>query len=179
MEGNYESCYQYLPDFSKDYLMSCVIRWMNHSLIKEGVKTTLGLVSFGLGVESLYRFSQERVYSDYLEGYTCALAQFSFVLQAGVTPIGSWMISKVIHRLWNQAQLEKVFGPSGVFESNPWHLRHVTSLIALSCAIPAALGIIFRTAKNRDIKMRALFNVVISRPVLHQGNRLALFLFKT
>lgn len=109
--------------------MNHVIGWVNQPSIKEGLKLATGIISFGLGVESLYQLFQERVYSNSLERYTCALAQFSFVLQGAVTPIGRWMTGSIVHCLWSRAQLEKVFGVSGVFDTNWLHPRHVISLL--------------------------------------------------
>jgi len=169
--------------------MSGAVSFVNQPFVKQGIKYAIGVppALFGLGslcfvvTGSTSDFAKK---SDTWKGtadrITHAMAHFSLVLSGAVSPIGVWGISKAVGWCFSSAQLEKVFGPNTVFESNWKHPRHIASLAAVGFAIPILVKRIFAspfTQGERDMQEYALFTVLTSRPTLHLGNQLFRRLF--
>ncbi len=176
-------------NFLKESKVSGAISYVNQPYIKQGIKYAIGVPTVGCGALALCyvvtgKTSKFANTSDTWEGtadrITHAMAYVSFVLSATVSPIGVWGISKAVGWCFSSAQVEKVFGPNTVFESNWKHPRHVASLAAVGLALPILVKRIFVspfTQGERDLQRIALFTVVTSRPTLHIGNQLFQKLF--
>jgi hypothetical protein len=171
--------------------MSAIVNALNQPVIKQGIKYTLGAVAFGRGGLALYDAIRGKIYTKFarnpgeeysvVDRITFLFAQISFVLAAAVSPLGLWVLSHTVHRIFTSAQLERVFGPNTVFEANWKHPRHFASLAAVGLAIPVVINRLFIPPtgdKAKDIQSWALFIILTSRVVLHQVNRLAHLLFK-
>ncbi len=154
--------------------MSVVISLLNAPAVKQGTKNAIGIVALGMGGIGLYELCSKKRFS---RGFSALCARISLVMTGMTTPLGVWLIASVTHWLFSDFQLEKLFGPSAVFEVNPWYPRHVVSLMGVVFALPAALQAIIST-DCFYLQPLALLSILISRPFLHQANRIAQSLFK-
>lgn len=117
-------------------------------------------------------------------------ARISLTLGAATSWPGVLIISKIMHTIYTDAQLQKAFGRNLNYEGNPLHIRHRASLLSAAFAIPVILDAIVSAThslinKDRekpyshspisDRKMAILVTglFLVSRPVLHQGSILA------
>lgn len=185
------------------------VRFLNQPLVKEGIKNVASTATFAFGVLEIYDLCQimrgRVVSSDRYPNYpkwvqvadkvVVVCAKISLVLSTGVSRPGVYIISTLVGRVASTAQLERVFGPSTIFAVNPWHPRHIFSIVAVLLALPAIAqsackGVNWAYHKVRyhaepgqnrasgigisDTKIRFmnLFNTLTSRPVLHIGNQL-------
>lgn len=73
-----------------------------------------------------------------------ACAKISIVLSAAVSRPGVRVLSALTGRVFSPAQLARL-GPNTIFAVNPWHPRHVTSLVACALALPS---VAFSTCKG-------------------------------
>lgn len=194
-------------------IMQIGIQFLNQPLIKEWVKNVAGSMTCVFALIEFYAICQiikGREISITLNPHTPKWMQFlskamiisakiSLILSAIVSRPGTFIISTLIHSIFSTAQLETVFGPNTIFDINPWHPRHIISLVALVLAFPLLTQSFFhgirwgykkirRYLSQRTIqppqssriytkvKLIALFNTLTGRPVLHVGNQLAQFL---
>lgn len=190
-------------------LLNASVRLLNQPIVKEGVKNVAGSVTFVFGlieVYDLYQMARGRKISS--EKYETSLrwvqvsnkvvivfAKISLILSASVSRPGVFVASSLVGRVFSIAQLERIFGPNTIFAINPWHPRHVISIVAAALALPSVVqstyqGIHWVNKKIRhhpslphklnginwltDAKLRLmiLFNTITSRLILHLGNRL-------
>ncbi len=154
--------------------MSVVISILNSPAVKQGTKNAIGIVALGMGGIGLYELCSKKRFS---RGFSALCARISLVMTGMITPLGVRLIASVAHRFFSDFQLEKLFGPNVAFEINPWHPRHVVSLLGVVFALPAALQAITSTDSSY-LERLALLSILISRPFLHQANRIAHGLFK-
>ena len=169
--------------------MSGAISYVNQPSVKQGIKNAIGVPTVGCGALALCYVvtgttsdfaNKSDTWKGAADRITHAMSHVSLVLSGAVSPMGVWGISKAVGWCFSSAQLEKVFGPNTVFESNWKHPRHVASLAAVGLAIPILVKRIFAspfTQGERDLQHIALFTVVTSRPALHIGNQLFQKLF--
>lgn len=169
--------------------MSGIVSALNQPYIKQSIKNFVGGITFTIGVKALYDYSRGKIYSAHatperaadgpkrrIDEIALSLAQKSFILSATVTPIGLWMISAVVSRVFSSSQLEKCFGPNTTFEGNWKHPRHIVSLVSVGLALPLVVNRLFRPYafdKQQYFERCAIYVVLTSRPVLHLGNQLA------
>ena len=160
------------------------ITFVNQSTNKQWIKNGIGVPTFGFGMISLAGLVIDGPFL-YIDDSTTVrsvrdrvihlFAQVSLVMSAAVSPIGVWMISKVVNQIFTTAQLDKMFGPNTIFEVNWKHPRHVVSLLAVGLAIPVLVKRLLTPPQNDGEEMIqefAIYTVLTSRPVLHQGNLL-------
>ncbi len=197
-------------------LFNTSVRLLNQPIIKEGVKNIAGTVTFVFGLVELYDIYQiargreitTEPCSDYPKWIKVAnkviivSAKISLILSAGVSRPGVFIISSLVGCIFSTAQLNRVFGPNTIFAVNPWHPRHVVSIVAVILALPslahsAYKGINWACKKTREhqntssnridvntwltdtkVRMMTLFNIATSRPVLHLGNQLGRFILR-
>lgn len=186
-------------------------QFLNQEGVKEGVKTIAGRVSFAFGLMAVYdtcqtlkgrAVSTEKYLSDsksLQNAYKASviLAKISMILSASTTGPGVFIISKIAGSVFSAAQLNSAFGPNTIFAINPWHPRHVVSLLAVALALPSFAVSTYKFGKkfcqklqkeqvcttiqpqsrawltDSKFRMFLLFNTITSRPVLHIGNQLA------
>ncbi|MDR3624843.1 MAG: hypothetical protein P4L16_06880 [Chlamydiales bacterium] len=178
---------------------------LNKPAVKEGIKNVVSSITFVFGVMEVYAILKGRKISTESSVDTpkwmqlankviFICAKISLILSAEVSRPGVFVISVLVGFVFSTAQLEKVFGPNTVFAINPWHPRHVISIVAVILALPSVIqstyqGIswVYRTIchyhkdpvnswlTDAKIRLMALFNTCTSRPVLHLGNQFAMF----
>jgi hypothetical protein len=198
-----------ISDGLKDLFTSST-RLLNQPMVKEGVKNIAGTVTFVFGLVEIYDIYQiargreitTEACLDYPKWIQVAnkviivCAKISLILSAGVSRPGVFIISSLIECIFSTSQLDRVFGPNTIFAINPWHPRHVVSIVAVVLALPSLAQSAYKginwtykkireyqgTSSNRsgvntwltDTKVRimTLFNTATSRPILHLGNQL-------
>lgn len=192
------------------------IRLLNQPIVKESVKNIAGTVTFVFGLVEIYdlcqiiqgrKISTER-YLDYpkwvqvAHKVTIICAKLSIVLSAAVSRPGVFIISSSIGCFFTTPQLNQVFGPNTTFAVNPWHPRHVISIVAMVLAMPSFAQSTYkginwvykkircyhtRAANGKSsitcltdtkIRLMALFNTITSRPTLHVGNQFGRFIMR-
>ncbi len=194
-------------------VMQIGIHFLNQPLIKDWVKNVAGSMTCVFAFIEFYTICQiikGREISITLNPHApkwmqtlyktmIISAKISLILSAIVSRPGTFVISTLIHSIFSTAQLETIFGPNTIFDINPWHPRHIISLVSLVLAFPVLAqsffqGIRWGYKKTRHylnqrtiqlpqpnriytkVKLIALFNTLTGRPVLHVGNQLAQFL---
>lgn len=191
-------------------VMQIGIHFLNQPLIKDCVKNVAGSMTCVFAMVEFYTICQivkGREISIIVDPHTpkwvqafykatLISAKISLILSAIVSRPGTFVISTLIHSIFSTAQLETVFGPNTIFNINPWHPRHIISLVALALAFPILIQSFFQGMKwiykktrrylsqrviqapqasqiSTKVKLVALFNTLTGRPVLHVGNQLA------
>lgn len=192
--------------------MMAPIRFLNQPVVKEGIKNIAGAVTFAFGIIEIYDIcqiargrkisteasAQSPRWKQIATKVTIVCAKVSLILSAGTSRPGIFIISTIMGKLFTTAQLERAFGPNARFAVNPWHPRHVVSIVAVILALPSVAQSAFKGASwackkirqcqegtkrkqseqwltDSKIRLMALFNTITSRPVLHLGNRLCRF----
>ncbi len=188
------------------------VRLLNQSIVKENIKNIAGTFTFVFGLVEIYdvyrifrghEISTE-AYLDYPKWVQVAnkvvivCAKISLILSAGVSRPGVFMISLLIEYVFSTSQLNRVFGPNAVFVVNPWHPRHLISIVAVILALPSVVQSVCKSLNwtykkirqypdmptdrqgvrtwltDNKIRFMTLFNTVTSRPILHIRNQLVL-----
>lgn len=170
------------------------IRLFNQPLVKEGIKNVAGSLTLAFGlveIYDLYQIARGREistedYSAYPKWVQIAnkviliSAKISLILSAGVSHPGVFILSTLAGCAFSTAQLDQVFGPNTLFAINPWHPRHVISIVAVALALPSVLQTTYKAFKASEkpladskTRLSALFNTLTSRPLLHIGNQLS------
>lgn len=183
-------------------IVSDVVRFLNQPLIKEGIKNVAGAATFAFGlaeIGDLYAIAKGRPITSENDAdqpkwlqtankVSIVAAKISLILSAGVSRPGVIVISFLVGLFFTPAQLQRVFGPNSTFAVNPWHPRHVVSIAAVACALPAialstwkginwvAKEIDARWLTDRKVNRMVVFNTITSRPILHLGNRIGRWL---
>lgn len=184
-----------------------VVRFLNRPLVKDGVKNIAGTVTFAFGLVELYDISQilkgreisTETYSEYPKWARVAnkvvivCAKLSLILSAGVSRPGVYIISTLVRCFFSSYQLKQVFGHNTTFAINPWHPRHIVSIVAVTLALPSLAQSAYKGSKwvykkiqnsqtlhssqntlwltDAKIRLMNLFNTATSRPLLHIGNQ--------
>lgn len=197
-------------------LFNTSVRLLNQPIVKEGVKNIAGSITLVFGLVEIYDIYQiargreitTEACSDCPKWIQVAnkviivCAKISLILSAGVSRPGVFIISSLIGCVFSTSQLDRVFGPNTIFAVNPWHPRHIVSLVAVILALPSLAqstykGINWTCKKIRQyqelstngsdvkvwltdtkIRLMTLFNTITSRPVLHLGNQLSYFILQ-
>lgn len=180
------------------------VHFVNQPLVKEVIKNFAGSITFVFGLVEIYELYQiirgREITDEDCSAYPRWIqitikvmvisSKISIILSAGVTHPGIFIISSLVGCFFSTAQLDSVFGPNTLFVINPWHPRHIISIIAVILALPSVMrsvyqGIqwIFKTlskqsASQYKIQVAVLFTTLMSRPVLHLVNQLGRFVLK-
>lgn len=164
--------------------------FLNQPAVKEGVKNVAGVMSSAFGVVEVYQIIGGKPVSTLADpqspkwlqtaGKVAALSgKISLLLSAGCSRPGVFMISKIVGCAFTATQLQRVFGPNTIFAINPWHPRHVASIVAFALGNVqlAYEGINWVCRKvylaDTKVSLMILFNTLTSRVTLHVGNLLA------
>lgn len=200
---------------AKDLCIASV-HLLNQPVIKEGIKNLAGTVTFVLGLVEIYNIYQitrgQKISADPFSNSSkwmrvankliIVCAKISLILSAGVSRPGVYIISSLIESVFSTSQLEYVFGPNTLFALNPWHPRHIVSILAVILSLPTLAQSTYesinwtykkirhyrKASTNRleiqtgptdsKIKLTTLFNTITSRPTLHIGNQLGRFILR-
>lgn len=198
----------HVTSLSKNYLSV-----INHPAVKEGIKNSVGSMTFAFGFFGIYdfyqiakdrkisieKFSNSSKWVQTLHKVIIICAKISLILSASLSRPGYFIISALLGYAFSKEQLVYVFGPNTLFAINPWHPRHIASLVAVILTIPTVMeslskGIMCHSKRIRHysstrksgswltdnkIRLMTLFNAITSRPILHLENRFANFLLRT
>jgi hypothetical protein len=188
-------------------LFNVSIHILNQPIIKEGVKNIAGSVTFIFGLVEIYEIYQiirgreisTETYSTIPKWVQVVIkvvivcAKVSLILSAGVSSPGVFIISSLVGCIFHTSHLERVFGPNTIFAVNPWHPRHIISIVAVILALPSVIQLTYKGVNwmhkkicdyqnmpikkashwltDSKIRLMALFNTISSRPALHIGNQ--------
>lgn len=191
--------------------VSYTVHLLNKPLIKEGIKKGASCVTLAFGLVEIYDIYQilqgREITAESYAGYpkwiqvankvVIISAKVSLILSAGTSRPGVFIISSLVGTVFSSQRLERVFGPNTTFSINPWHPRHIVSIVAVLLALPSiaqsihkAICWTFNAAQkysssdnqvttvwltDTKIRLMNLFNTITSRPVLHLGNQLGRF----
>jgi hypothetical protein len=191
-------------------LLNTSVQLLNHPITKEGIKNIAGTVTCAFGIMEIYNIYQisqgraisKETYSEYprwvqvIHKIIIVCAKISLILSAGVSRPAVFLISLLTGCIFSTDQLDRVFGPNTIFAVNPWHPRHLVSILAILLALPSLAqstykGAVWTCTKIRQysneiiykqetkdwltdskIRLMTLFNTITSRPTLHIGNQL-------
>ncbi len=200
-------------------LIAVGAQFLNQPVVKEGIKNGISLATFAFGIAGAYDLYRELsgrkisivddadVDSQWLKvaNKVILAAKIGLVLSGMVSRPGVFIISQLTHLVASKHQLETVFGPNTIFALNPWHPRHVTSIVAVALTMPmialyAYKGFNWANKKviplststtstggknaittwltDAKICLMAFLTTITSRPVLHQGNHLVRWLLR-
>jgi len=184
------------------------IRLLNQAPVKEGVKNIAGAVTFVFGlveIHDIYQIARGReITTEACSNYPkwiqeahkviIVCAKISLILSGGVSRPGVFIISSLVGSVFSTSQLNQVFGINTIFAVNPWHPRHIISIVAVILALPSlaqstckAINWTYKkiqhyqdnSTNKQDVKiwltdtkvrLMTLFNAITSRPILHLGN---------
>jgi hypothetical protein len=134
------------------HLVYTSVYWLNQPFVKEGVKNTVGIVTFTFGLVEIYdgayhvlrgraisteNSPTDRRWKQVSHKIVMLCAKFSLILSAATSRPGVMMISALVGRLLSPSQLNRLFGPNTILAVNPWHPRHVASIAAVLFALPS------------------------------------------
>lgn len=176
-------------------LLTHFIDFLNQPSVKESIKTFCSSFTFAFGLVQLWvllcgrkppkqPLSQTALQRAMEIAQTCT--SLSLILSAVCSRPSLYLLSQFCDLCVPTDVLESYFGPNTLFDLNPWHPRHVTSLIALALALPSpALSILqylqsptkVTIKPDQQIGWMALFNTLTCRPVLHTGNQIGKLIF--
>jgi hypothetical protein len=149
--------------------------FLNQPVVKEGVKNVAGSLTLAFGLVEIYDLYRDRntLAKDLtVEKVIRVSARVSLILSAGVSRPGVYLISSLVGCVFSTEQLTRVFGPNTIFAINPWHPRHVVSIVAVILALPAVVQMVTKGFSGMKLQLMTGFNTMTSRPVLHIGNQL-------
>lgn len=175
-------------------LMTLFLEFVNQPSVKEFIKNFCSSFTFAFGFVHLGMLIIQRknTKETLLSGAERAVhiaqncTSLSLILSASCSRPSVYFFTTFCDCCLPTDFFETYFGPNTLFDLNPWHPRHVISLIALALALPSpALSCIhfFRplssppTESSQKTGWMALFNTLTCRPVLHTGNQLGKFIF--
>lgn len=184
------------------------VRFFNTPIVKETVKNSFGFITFSLGLVELYHDSKE-CYT-YMRGrvkneipsqpWQCTaskvlllISKISIYTSAMTTKPAVFAIGWVANRIFTSEQLSRFFGPNLNFVTNPYHPRHVLSIVSFLLGLPATLkgtydlAIWLRkkiccsqspepsqpmTPQETRVYRFVWWNTMTSRPMVHWANAL-------
>ena len=182
--------------------LKSTVDFLNNPSIKSGIKITIeiGVIACGLCVYARDGYSgidtpppEDKSWRATAKKIAIYSIHFSIISSYIILTPGKRIISFVVHRIFTETQLTRFFGPNTIFEVNPWHPRHVSSLIVFAAGIPAVIltinsiwsrseflasdsdkkreGLNFPSyLKESHIQKIACVITLLSRPALHIGN---------
>lgn len=178
----------------KELLTYC-IDFLNQPSVKESIKNFCSSFTFAFGLVQLWILLFGRKPCNPvppLHGLEKALevsqtcTSLSLILSAACSRPSVYLLSTFCDLCMPSDLLESYFGANTLFDLNPWHPRHVTSLIALALALPSPVISLVKYLQSpvkasvkpaQQIGWMALFNTLTCRPVLHTGNQLGKLIF--
>ena len=133
-------------------------QFLTQPLIKESVKNVASYAPLIFGLIEIY---------DLFRKPTNVMPRRSVVRRSGIlksaktsillTAASSLPIQYVVNffanKLFSERQLNRFFGPNASFAVNPWHPRHVVSLVTIAFAMPGLILSLVKTLKVAARKM--------------------------
>ena len=197
-------------------LLSASAHLLNQPPVKEGIKNIASSITFTFGIIEAYDIyqiacgreissevcSKQPKWIQTTKKVVIICAKVSLILSGGVSRPGVFVISNLVGCIFSTTQLNRVFGPNTIFAINPWHPRHIISIIAIILALPSVIQStydgsiwIYRKICDRSailnddqkannwltdskIRLMTLFNTATSRVTLHKGNELVRFILR-
>lgn len=193
--------------------LSAFVHYFNTPIVKETTKKFFGGITLAFGIIELYDDIKEcymhlrsrithkgPIYAWQCTAYKTLLliSKISLYTSALSTKPAALACSWVASRLFSSEQLSRYFGPNLNFASNPYHPRHVISILSFLLGIPAMLKTFYDLAvwiktkiccsknsptpqPNEEADERRLMtstkviraawlNTLISRPMVHGAN---------
>ncbi|HRD55465.1 MAG TPA: hypothetical protein PLC42_03620 [Parachlamydiaceae bacterium] len=136
--------------------------------IKEIVKLLVAEITCLFGIVQLYLLtstSYRKQHTSLLEAVAC----FSILLSPFATNKGIFLLIFLIPDL-NFLQ-DRI-----LFAVNPWHPKHVISILSFALALSVSINVYFNKEKRNGLSKWTLFfllfNTLTSRPLLHMANQL-------
>jgi hypothetical protein len=130
--------------------MATAVAFLNTHSVKEGIKNTLGLVTFAGCSYALYQTtSTKKTYPSIPSWQKNAdktiiiFLKISVVLSCVVSRPGLMICGWVIHLLISRKTLADIFGLNTIFEFNPWHPRHIVTIGANILSASALIKWVF------------------------------------
>lgn len=185
--------------------MAAITDVLNRPLIKEGIKNVASTVACVFGVVEAYDMYQilngralstetDLASPSWIQSANKVIlicAKISLLLSAATSRPGVFIISTLFGQIFSDQQLEYAFGPNTIFALNPWHPRHIFSIVAFVLALPSVFQSTYRVASylsdglsssipaqqentprptDTDIQWMTFINTLGSRPLQHFGN---------
>lgn len=185
--------------------MTTITAFLNRPVIKEGIKNVASTVACAFGIVEAYDMYQILNGRDISTETDLAsppwiqvankviliCAKISLLLSAVTSRPGVFIISTLFGQIFSDQQLEYAFGPNTVFALNPWHPRHIFSLVAFVLALPSVFQSTYRALSyfsdgpsnptpvqqestphptDTEIHWMTFINTLGSRPLQHFGN---------
>lgn len=165
-------------------LLNIPIHVLNRPIVKEAVKNIVSTLTFAFGLIEIYDTCQtlqsrtitsavSRVHPQWMQAANkvdTLGAEISLLLSAGVSRPGVYIISSLVGSVFSTVQLNRVLGPNAIFAVNPWHPRHVVSIVAVAFGL---LSLAQDSSTTTQTRLMVLFNTITSRPILHICNQLS------
>lgn len=161
--------------------MAAAIALLNNHSVKEGIKNTLGVVTFTGCLYALYETSSSKKNSntDWKKTTDKTIIFFlktSIVLSCIASRPGLQICDWVIHSVISEKKLSIEFGLNTIFEFNPWHPRHILNITANVLSATAFIKWVFDryvpTAQPVPYLVGVgVFNFIFGRSTMHIVNQ--------
>jgi hypothetical protein len=176
-------------------LLTYCIDFLNQPSVKETIKNFCSSFTFAFGLVQLWVLFYRRKPCKNLpplqgieraEEIAQTCTSISLILSAACSRPSVYLLSSLCDFCLPADLFDAYFGPNTLFDLNPWHPRHVTSLIALGLALPSPIISLIHYVQSpakasikpvQQLGWMALFNTLTCRPVLHTGNQLGKLIF--
>lgn len=169
-------------------LINVPIRILNRPAVKEAVKNTASTLTFAFGLMEIYNTCQtlqsrtitnavSQVHPQWMQTANrvdTLCAEISLLLSAGVSRPGVYIISSLVGSVFSTVQLNRVLGPNTIFAVNPWHPRHVVSIVAVAFGL---LSLVQDSSMSTQTRLKVAFTTITSRPILHICNQLSRLIY--
>ena len=160
-----------LPITSYRAYLAVIAILITRPAVKESIKNVAGVASaiFGaIALWDLYQVAQgKRDISDerstqsphwMQKGHKFAMLslKLSLVLYGLVSRPVLLAASKAAHLIATDGRLISLFGANTFLDANPWHPKHVVSIVAAICGVPATIQTVYRTIDWVNCKIRGI-----------------------
>lgn len=148
--------------------MSTALQYLNSRPVKEGIKNSLGAISFAGGLAVIpwmrSRWSLDKT-----------LFASSILLNAILSRPGLYLTERTFLLIATSASWASIFGENTIFEVNPRHPRHIANILAGICLARAICRPV--SPQLRPAVPLVAFNFFTGRSTLHLANDLSLYIF--
>lgn len=140
------------------------VHFLNSPLVKNGIKHTIGAISFSGALYTLY----EMAWKD--TDKTILFLQTSIIINGIASRPGLAICEWALHQIATPETLTQIFGQNARFEINPWHPRHLFNISVNITAAMALIHVIYTRKALRSIAALTVFNFLAGRSTLHLAN---------
>lgn len=142
------------------------IHFLNSPPVKNGIKNTIGAISFSGALYTLYEMAVKWKDTD----KTMLFLQTSIILNGIASRPGLAICEWALHQIATPETLTKIFGQNTRFEINPWHPRHQFNITVNITAAMALIHVIYTRKAPRSIAALTVLNFFAGRSTLHLAN---------